>query len=64
MLVLSRLNGESVTIGEDTEVFVLGVQGGKVKLGFKAPKDTKILRTEVLRRIEKAAREKPVKMAS
>ena len=48
MLVLTRKQSERVLIPElDIEVEVLGVSGGRVKLGFNAPKYVRILRSEV-----------------
>lgn len=49
MLVLTRRTGEAVQIGDKQVVVrVLGVKGGQVRLGFEAPKDTNIVRTELL----------------
>ena len=47
MLALTRKRGESIMIGSDVEVIVLGVQGDQVKLGFAAPKTISIHRKEV-----------------
>jgi carbon storage regulator len=47
MLVLSRKNGESIQIGQSIEVKVLEVGGGRVKLGFSAPRDVEIQRSEL-----------------
>ena len=47
MLVLSRKNGESIQIGQSIEVRVLGVSGGRVKLGFSAPAEVSIQRPKV-----------------
>ncbi len=55
MLVLSRKPKEAVRIGADIEVFVLEVHGDRVKLGFKAPAETPIHRSEVYDRIVHAA---------
>jgi carbon storage regulator len=49
MLVLSRKNGESVWIDGMIRVEVLGVKGGRVKLGFSAPADVDIQREEIRR---------------
>jgi len=46
MLVLTRRSGEAVCIGRDVEVFVLSVTRGRVKLGFRAPRDVVVHRTE------------------
>ena len=47
MLVLSRKSGERVLVGEDIEVVVLEVDGGRVKLGFSAPRHVPIFRAEI-----------------
>jgi carbon storage regulator CsrA len=47
MLVLTRKNGESIRIGQAVEVRVLGIQGGRVKLGFLAPDGVTIFRKEI-----------------
>ena len=52
MLVLSRKPGESIVIGNDITVTVVAVEGGRVKLGFNAPREVPIHRTEVYQRIE------------
>ncbi len=48
MLVLSRKSGESIRIGPNIVVTVLGVQGDKVQLGIAAPTDIAIWRTELI----------------
>ena len=47
MLVLSRKTDESIMIGGNIEVIVLGVEGDNVKLGIRAPKDVGIYRNEI-----------------
>jgi len=47
MLVLSRKSGESVHIGDSIEVKVVEIGGGKVKLGFSAPRAIAIQRHEI-----------------
>lgn len=47
MLVLSRKTGEVITIGPDIRVTVVTISQGKVRLGFTAPPETKILRKEI-----------------
>ena len=47
MLVLSRYEDEVVKIGDDIEVRVVDIRDGRVRLGFTAPKDTKIYRKEL-----------------
>lgn len=57
MLLLTRKTGESVVIDEDLEVFVMGIKGNSVKLGFKVPKFIPVHRREVLDKI-RAEKEK------
>jgi|GEM_PF-3714097 len=47
MLVLTRKSGETILIGNDVEVFVLNVNRGRVKLGFRSSRETRIQRGEV-----------------
>lgn len=47
MLILSRKEGESVVIGEDIIVKVVSIEKGNVKLGFEAPPQKLILRSEL-----------------
>ena len=44
MLILTRRTGETIRIGDDIEVTVLGINGNQVKIGIKAPEDIVILR--------------------
>ena len=53
MLVLSRKAGERVSIGSEIQVTVLGIQKGKVKLGFLGPPEVPIHREEVRQRIDR-----------
>ena len=48
MLVLSRKLDESIVIGDDIVVKIIGVERGMVKLGIEAPSDISILRSELL----------------
>jgi carbon storage regulator len=50
MLVLSRRPEESIMIGTNITVVVLGIKGNQVRLGFRAPRDVVIDRTEVQQR--------------
>jgi carbon storage regulator len=47
VLVLTRKRSQSVMIGDDIEVSVLGVVGEKVRLGITAPRSVPVYRTEV-----------------
>lgn len=56
MLVLSRMVGEKVIIGEGLiEVCVVAIKGDKVKIGFKAPRDISVHREEVANAIAQEA---------
>ena len=52
MLVLSRKQGQQVVIGRDIVVTVLGIQGGRVKLGFSGPAEVPIHRQELRQQID------------
>lgn len=47
MLVLTRKTEESIIIGDDVEVMVLGVSGDKVRIGISAPREVEVFRKEV-----------------
>jgi len=53
MLILSRRLGESVTIGDDVVVTVVGVSGSQIRLGISAPKAVRVLREEIYKAIQK-----------
>jgi carbon storage regulator len=52
MLILTRRVGESVVIGEDVTVTVLGVKGNQVRIGINAPKHVSVHREEIFERIK------------
>ncbi|MDH4078520.1 MAG: carbon storage regulator CsrA [Nitrospira sp.] len=56
MLVLTRRRGESVTIGPDIRVVVLGMKSGQVRLGIEAPSAVAVHREEVYTRIQEENR--------
>ncbi len=53
MLILTRRVGETLNIGDDVKVTVLGVAGGQVRIGIDAPKDTAVHREEIYHRIQR-----------
>ena len=52
MLILTRRPGESVKIGDEITVTVLGIRGNQLRLGFTAPQHVSVHREEVYRRIQ------------
>jgi len=52
MLILTRKVGESLIIGDDVSVIVLGVKGNQVRLGVDAPKSVSVHREEIYNKIQ------------
>lgn len=53
MLVLTRRVGETLMVGDDVTVTVLGVKGNQVRIGVNAPDDVSVHREEIYQRIQK-----------
>jgi carbon storage regulator len=51
MLILTRRVGETVVIGDEVTVTVLGIKGNQVRIGVKAPKNVAVHREEIFERI-------------
>ena len=61
MLILTRRVGESLIIGDDVVVNILGIKGNQVRIGVDAPKDISVHREEIYDRIQAEKHQSNVK---
>ena len=59
MLILTRRVGETLMVGDDVTVAVLGVKGNQVRIGVNAPKEVAVHREEIYQRIQKEKDQEP-----
>ncbi len=60
MLILTRRVGETLMIGDEVTVTVLGVKGNQVRIGVNAPKDVAVHREEIFERIQSEDQDDPL----
>lgn len=59
MLILTRRTGETIMVGDEVTVTVLGIKGGQVRIGINAPGDVAVHREEIYERIKNEAQALP-----
>ncbi|HBO9009729.1 TPA: carbon storage regulator CsrA [Pseudomonas aeruginosa] len=59
MLILTRRVGETLMVGDDVTVTVLGVKGNQVRIGVNAPKEVAVHREEIYQLIQKEKDQEP-----
>ena len=60
MLILTRKVNESLLVGDDIKLTVLGIKGGQIRIGISAPREVAVHRQEVYDRIQQERKEAEV----
>ncbi|MBF0143175.1 MAG: carbon storage regulator CsrA [Magnetococcales bacterium] len=63
MLILTRRIGESLNIGDDIKITLLGIKGNQVRIGIDAPRDVEVHREEIYDKIKRETRKANRKMS-
>jgi carbon storage regulator len=63
MLILTRRIGESLNIGDEIKITLLGIKGNQVRIGIDAPKDVQVHREEIYDKIKRETRKANRKMS-
>lgn len=53
MLILTRRIGESIMIGDEVTLTILGIQGNQLRIGINAPKHVEVHREEIYQKIQR-----------
>ena len=57
MLILTRRVGETIMVGDEVQVTVLGIKGNQIRIGINAPQEIAVHREEIYQRIQTEAEE-------
>lgn len=60
MLILTRRMGESIRIGNDVTITVLGVKGSQIRIGVDAPREVEVHREEIYQRVHDDDEQEPL----
>ncbi|GAB0056864.1 Translational regulator CsrA [Candidatus Magnetaquicoccaceae bacterium FCR-1] len=63
MLILTRRIGESLNIGDEIKITLLGIKGNQVRIGIDAPRDVEVHREEIYDKIKRETRKANTKMS-